>query len=157
MYWQAIVADRWIELSDVQAAFADAFGLPRECVDVVDDVAELVGPVPPEPRILVERGRGDGAFPMQIDAFLGGDAVEGQVADLAGTLSRMRALARHLNATLVFGEGGIGHDEQLRARPDGTIDVVALDGDAFDEDRIVVVGARPFREPATDSAPARAS
>lgn len=157
MYWQAIVADRWIGLDDLQAAFADAFGLSAACVDAVDDDADLTGPVPPTPRILIERGRAEGALPMQIDAFLGGDAVERQVADLAGTLSHMRALARSLNATLIFGDGPIGHDEQLRVSPDGAVDVVELDGDAFDEDRIVIVGAHPLPEHVLNGAPARAS
>jgi len=45
---------------------------------------------------------------------------------------------------MLFGTGPIGHEEQLRVTPDGHIDVVELDPDELDEDRFVIVGARPF-------------
>jgi hypothetical protein len=159
MYWQSILADHWIEQAVLKSVVADTFGLPSEGVDVVDDVTLLVGPVPPEPRILVERVRRDkhDGFPVQIDVFLGGDVVERQVADLAGTLDRARVLARQLGVMMLLGDGPIGNLEQLRVAPDGQVDIVQLDPDALDEDRFIIVGARPFTAAAADAASARAS
>jgi hypothetical protein len=47
---------------------------------------------------------------------------------------------------MLFGTGPIGNLEQLRVMPDGTVDVVVLDGDELDEERYVIVGSRPFTE-----------
>jgi hypothetical protein len=58
---------------------------------------------------------------------------------------------------MLLGDGPIGHEEQLRVTPDGTVDIVALDPDALDEERYIIVGARPFTEVAEDAATARAS
>jgi hypothetical protein len=35
--------------------------------------------------------------------------------------------------------------------PDGTVDIVQLDGDELDEDRFVITGARPFVEEPTEA------
>jgi hypothetical protein len=157
MYWQAMRVDPWLDEKRLRAAFAAVFRLDPSRIEVTDDPASLVGPIPPEPRILLEVFRRDGPFPLQLDVFLAADEIEREAVPLDGALRYARALARHLNATLLFGDGPIGHDEQLRVTPDGTVDVVELDGDEFDEDRIVVVGAHPLPEQALDGAPARAS
>jgi hypothetical protein len=156
MYWQSIMADRWIDRAVLRDSMSEAFDLAPRLIDVVDDMAELTGPVPPHPHILVERTRREGGFPLQFDVFLGGDDIEQPVADLDGTLARARALACGLGAVLLLGDGPIGHDEQLRVTPDGHVDVVELDGDELDENRFVIVGARPFVEHPAESAPARA-
>jgi hypothetical protein len=88
--------------------------------------------------------------------FLAGDELERPVADLAGTLARAREIARRLGATMLLGTGPIGHDEQIRVAPDGTVDIVELDGDEMDEERFVIVGARPFVEQPAGTAPAHA-
>jgi hypothetical protein len=144
MYWQAPMIDRWIDHDYLRKAVADAFRLDPHRVTVTDDSMTLTGPIPPEPRILLERVRREGSFPLQLDIFLAGDDLERPVADLAGTLVRARELARCLNAVMLFGTGPIGYEEQIRVAPDGTVDIVALDGDALDEDRFVIIGARPF-------------
>jgi hypothetical protein len=157
MYWQTPMIDRWIEHELLRAAFAEVFRLDPARIQVTDDALALIGlPIPSEPRILLECFRREGHFPLQLDVVLVGDELEQPVADLAGTLDKARALARRLNAVLLFGTGPIGYSEQLRVAPDGTVDVVQLDGDALDEDRFVVVGARPFVEQPAESAPARA-
>lgn len=157
MFWQSIRIDRWPGLDVIRAALSDVFALPPAKVQVVDDIGDMTGPILPEPRILAERTRRDDAFPLQLDVFLAADEIEREAVPLDGALHYARALARRLNATLVFGDGPIGHDEQLRVTPDGAVDVVELDGDEFDEDRIVIVGAHPFPEHAADTSPARAS
>ncbi len=157
MYWQSIVADRWLDPAVIHATFSDVFGLPPDRVEVTDDVARMSGPIPPEPRILVEYTRRYDAFPLQMDVFLGGDAIERPVADLSGTLACVRALTRRLESSFLLGTGPIANQEQLRVAPDGTVDVVALDPDAFDDDRFIIVGARPFSLAPEDAAPARAS
>ena len=35
--------------------------------------------------------------------------------------------------------------------PEGTVDIVQLDGDELDEDRFVIIGARPFVEEPTEA------
>lgn len=146
MFWQSIMANRWVERAALDKATSEAFALAPELIDVVDDLGELTGPVPPDPRILVLRTRREGPFPLQFDVFVGGDEIERPIADLPGTLQRARALARRLDAVLLLGTGPVGCDEQLRVAPDGTVDVVELDGDEMDEDRYVIVGSRPFVE-----------
>jgi hypothetical protein len=146
MYWQAILADRWIDRERIRDSVSVTFRLSPVRIDVVDDTAEIIGPVPPTPRILVERMRYDGDFPMRLDVFVGGDELERPVTSLTGTLVRARELARRLDAVLLLGTGPIGHDEQLRVAPDGTVDIVELDGDEMDEERFVIVGSRPFSE-----------
>ena len=59
-----------------------------------------------------------------------------------------------IGATLLFGDGPIGYSEQIRVAPDGTIDVVQLDWDDEDDDRFVILGARPFTEQPAEPAPA---
>lgn len=156
MFWQSAMIDRWIDHEALRHSLASAFAFDPVHIDVTDDVMTLTGPVPPEPRMLLERTRREGAFPLQLDIFLGGDNLEAQVADLTGTLERARVIARNLGAVLLLGDGPIGHDEQLRVKPDGTVDIVELDGDEMDEERFVVVGSRPFVEQPAESAPARA-
>jgi len=152
MYWQALVVDRRITQDRLCAAFADIFTLDPSGI-VVTDYPELwTGPIPPEPRIHLERFETEGPFPLQLSVFLIGDELERPVADLAGTLTRVKALARRLRATVLFGTGPIGYEEQIRVVPDGTVDIVQLDGDALDEDRFVIVGARPFSELPTEAA-----
>ena len=112
--------------------------------------------MPPNPRILVERTRREGHFPLQFDVFIGGDDLERPIADLSGTLERAQAIARSLDAVLLLGDGPIGHDEQLRVSPDGTVDIVELDGDEMDEDRFIIVGSRPFGEQPAETVPSRA-
>jgi hypothetical protein len=146
MFWQSFMADRWIDRAVIHQAVSAAFSLAPELIDVVDDIGELTGPVPSDPRILVERTQRQGGFPLQFDVFVGGDELEGPIADLPGTLYRARDLARGLGVVLLFGEGPIGHYEQLRVTPDGSIDIVELDADEMDEERFVIVGARPFVE-----------
>jgi hypothetical protein len=157
MFWQSIMADRWLDRDVLHRSMSEAFRLAPELIDVVDDIGELTGPVPPDPRILVERTRRKGDFPLQFDVFVGGDEIERPISNLAGTLIRARALAHRLNATLLLGTGPIGHYEHLRVLTDGTVDIVQLDGDELDEERHVIVGARPFAEQSVESAPARAS
>jgi hypothetical protein len=155
MYWQAMRVEPWLEHDALRAGFADVFCLDPARIEVTDDVATLVGhPILPKPRILLEYVRRDGAFPLQLDVFLVGDELERPIDDLAGTLIRARALARRLNATMLLGDGPIGHDEQLRVSPDGTVDIVALDGDEMDEERFVIVGSRPFVEQSAEPEPA---
>ena len=144
MYWQAMRVDPWIDGEVLRAAFADVFCLAPSRIEVTEDPTTLQGLIPPEPRILLECFRRDGAFPLQLDVFLVGEVLEGPVADLTGTLVRARAIARRLGAVLLLGTGPIGHEEQLRVAPDGTVDIVELDGDELDEERFVIVGARPF-------------
>jgi hypothetical protein len=157
MFWQSIMAGRWIDLATLHRAVSDTFALAPGLIDVVDDIGELTGPVPPDPRILVERTRREGDFPLQFDVFVGGDEIERPIANLAGTLVRARALAHRLNTNLLLGTGPIGHYEHLRVTPDGAVDVVELDADELDEERFVIIGARPFTEQPAESAPARAS
>ena len=154
MYWQTPMIDRWIDLDILRAAFADVFSLRPSRIQVSDDVLTMTDPRPPEPRMLLERTRRDGPFPLQLDVVLVGDELERPVADLAGTLAKARALARHLNAVMLFGTGPIGYEEQMRVAPDSTVDIVQLDGDALDEDRFIIVGARPFTEQPAEPAPA---
>jgi hypothetical protein len=154
MYWQTPMIDRWIDHDILRAAFADAFGLSPSRIQVTDDILAMTDPRPPEPRMLLERTRRDGPFPLQLDVVLVGEDLERPVADLAGTLVRARQLARCLNAVMLFGTGPIGHDEQIRVQPDGTVDIVELDGDEMDEERFIIVGARPFAEQPAEPAPA---
>ncbi len=155
MYWQAMRVDPWIDHECLQVAFAEVFRLDPSRIQVTDDSLTLTGPIPPEPRVLLETFRREGPFPLQLDVFLAGDELERPVADLAGSLVKARGLARRLHAVLLLGDGPIGHDEQIRVAPDGTVDIVALDGDEMDEERFVVVGARPFSD--MPSAASRAS
>ena len=100
--------------------------------------------MPPTPRILVERTRREGHFPLQFDVFVGGDEIEKPIETFAGTLDRAQAISRALQAVLLIGDGPIGHDEQIRVQPDGTFDIVELDGDEMDESRFVILGSRPL-------------
>jgi hypothetical protein len=155
MFWQSIMADRWIGRALLHRAVFETFRLAPEFVDVIDDMAELHGPAAPDPRILVQRTRREGRFPLQFDVFVGGDDLERLIVELAGTVDRARALASRLGAVLLLGTGPIGHDEKLRIAPDGTVDVVELDGDELDEDRFVIVGARPFVQQPAEASTAR--
>jgi hypothetical protein len=155
MYWQAMRVDPWLDQGSLRVAFAGVFCLDPSRIEVTDDLMTLNGPPPPGPRILLEYFRRDGAFPLQLDIFLAGNDLERPVADLAGTLVRARALAIRLGAVRLLGTGPIGHDEQLRVAPDGTIDVVQLDGDELDEDRFVIVGSRPFVKQPAEASTAR--
>lgn len=155
MFWQSIMADRWIDRASLHQAVSEAFALAPDLIDVVDDIGELTGPVPPEPRILVERTRREGPFPLQFDVFVGGDEIERPIADLPGALQRARELSHGLDAVLLLGTGPIGHDEQIRVSPDGSVDIVQLDGDELDEDRFIIVGARPFVEQPAEATRAR--
>jgi hypothetical protein len=105
---------------------------------------------------VLETIRRDGPFPLQLNVFVGGDELEQPIADLAGTLARARVLARRMNVTMLLGDGPIGYEEQLRVSPDGTVDIVQLDGDELDEERFVIRGARPFSEEPVEHSPARA-
>jgi hypothetical protein len=155
MFWQSIMVNRWTGLPEIRHALANAFQLSPERVQVVEDIATLSGPILPEPRILAECTRRDGDFPLQLDVFLAATEIERMAVPLDGALRYVRALARLLDVTMLIGEGPIGHDEQLRVQPDGTVDIVELDGDEMDEDRFIIVGARPFTEQPAE--PARAS
>lgn len=146
MYWQAMRVEPWIDHDRLRAAFAEIFRLDPARIEVTDDRLTLTGPIPPEPRMLLETFRREGLFPLQLDVFLAGDELEQPVADLAGSLVKAQGLARRLRAVLLLGTGPIGHDEQLRVSPDDTVDIVELDGDEMDEDRFVIVGARPFTD-----------
>ena len=153
MYWQAPMIDRWIDHDTLRAAFSEVFDLDPSRVEVADDTRTLTGPVPPLPRLVLETVRRAGPFPLQLNVFVGSDELEHPIADLAGTLVRARQLAARLNAVMLFGDGPIGHDEQLRVTPNGTVDIVQLDGDEMDEDRFVIIGARPFVEQPAEAQP----
>jgi hypothetical protein len=155
MFWQSIMADRWIGRTLLHRAVSETFHLAPELVDVIDDLAELKGPAAPDPRILVQRTRRDGPFPLQFDVFVGGADLERPIAELAGTVDHARKLASRLGAVLLLGTGPIGHEEQLRVAPDGTVDIVELDGDELDEERFVIVGSRPFAEQPAEVSTAR--
>jgi hypothetical protein len=146
MYWQAMRVEPWLGHDSLRSAFAEVFRLAPSRIEVTDDRLSLTGPIPPEPRILLETFRREGAFPLQLDIFLAGDDLERPVADLAGSLMRARELARRLGAVLLLGTGPICHDEQLRVAPDGAVDIVQLDGDEMDEERFVITGSRSFSE-----------
>ena len=148
--------DRWVDHGTLPAAFAEVFSLDPSRIEITDYPEFMTGPIPPEPRIHLECVRREGPFPLQLSIFLIGDELERPVADLAGTLVRARQLARRLDAVLLLGTGPIGHDEQLRVVPDGTVDIVQLDGDEMDEERFVIIGSRPFVEEPTESVPSRA-
>jgi hypothetical protein len=157
MYWQAPMLGRWVTHDALRVSFASVFALDPSCIDIVDYPHRPTGPIPPEPRILLERFDHDGPFPFHLNIFLAGDALERPVTDLAGTLHYARALARQLGVTMLFGTGPIGYEEQIRVAPDGTVDIVELDGDELDADRFVIVGSRPFAEQPAESVPSRAS
>ncbi|MFN8637589.1 MAG: hypothetical protein U0893_27365 [Chloroflexota bacterium] len=146
MVWQDVMIDRWIEHDALRAAFALVFAIDPARIEIVDLPDTLTGPIPPEPYILLERIDHEGPFPLHLRMVLAGDTLECPVADLAGTLDYVRALARALNATMLFWDGPIGHDEELRVAPDGTVDIVEMDDDELDEERYVIVGSRPFTE-----------
>lgn len=146
MYWQAPMVDRWFDDACLRAAFADTFGLDPARIEVTDDTQNLKGPIPPEPRMILEHMWREGPFPLRLNVFLAGDELERPVADLAGTLMRARELARQLGATMLFGTGPIAYSEQIRVAPDGSVDVVQLDWDDEDEDKFVILGSRPFSE-----------
>ena len=157
MYWQAPMLERWVGHDALRAAFAAVFALDPSRIQILDFPQRPVGPIPSEPRILLERVDHEGPFPMHINVFLAGDALERPVADLAGTLEYARALARWLGVTMLFGTGPIGCEEQIRVTPEGTVDIVQLDGDELDEDRFVIIGARPFVEEPTEASRAAIS
>jgi len=156
MYWQAMRVEPWIGHDSLRASFSEVFHLDPSSVQVTDDPLTLQGLIPPEPRILLECFRREGPFPLQLDVFLAGHDIERPVADLAGTLVRARELARRLDAMLLLGTGPIGHDEQIRVAPDGTVDIVELDGDEMDEERFIVIGSRPLSDLPAQAAPAPA-
>lgn len=153
MYWQAPMLERWMSHDGLRAAFAEVFSLDPSRIEITDYPGLPTGPIPPEPRILLEYFRREGPFPLQLDVFLAGGELERPVADLAGTLIRARQLARRLDAVMLLGTGPIGHDEQLRVSPDGTVDIVELDGDEMDEDRFVIIGSRSFVEQPDEATP----
>ena len=153
MYWQSAMIDRWIDHTTLRRALSAAFRFDPAHIDVTDDVTTMTGPIPPEPRMHLERVRREGAFPLQLDVFLGGDILESQVLDLTGTLERARQIARNLGAVLLIGDGPIGHEEQIRVAPDGTVDIVQLDADELDEDRFLIIGSRPFVEHPAEAPP----
>src|SRR4051812_2056607 len=103
MYWQAPMIDRWIAHDHLRAAFADVFSLNPSRIEIIDYPMLWTGPIPPEPRIALERIRREGPFPLQLNVALVGDVLERPVADLAGTLDKACALARALNAVMLFG------------------------------------------------------
>ena len=146
MYWQAPMLERWVGHDALRAAFASMLALDPSRIEIVDYPQRPTGPIPPEPRILLEQVDHEGPFPLHLNIFLAGDTLERPVADLAGTLEYARALARQLDVTMLFGTGPIGYEEQIRVVPDGTVDIVQLDGDELDEERFVIIGARPFVE-----------
>ena len=145
------MADRWIGRALLHRAVCETFHLAPELVDVIDDLAELKGPAAADFRILVQRTRREGRFPLQFDVFVGGDDLERPIVELAGTVDRARKLATRPGAVLLLGTGPIGHDEQLRVAPDGTVDIVELDGDELDGERFVIIGSRPFTEQPTEA------
>lgn len=146
MYWQAPMLDRWLEPGVLRRAFVSAFALDASHITVIDFPNRWTGPIPPEPRIHLESVRREGPFPQQLNVFVGGAEIERAIANLSGTLNRARVLARELNVTMLLGDGPIGHQEQIRVTPNGTVDVVQLDGDELDEERYVIVGSRPFTD-----------
>ena len=146
MYWQVPMVDRWMSHDGLRADFAEVFSLDPSHIKITDYPDLLTGPIPAEPRIHLEGVRREGPFPLQLSIFLIGDELERPIADLAGTLVRARQLARRLGAVMLFGTGPIGYEEQIRVTPDGTVDIVQLDGDELDEERFVIVGSRPFVE-----------
>lgn len=160
MFWQSIMADRLLELDELQAAVSNVFALDEAKVQATDDVLELTGPIPEDPTILIERILRDGPFPLQFDMFLGGADLEASVSDLASTLARVRGLAKLLAAALLIGDGPVGNLERLRIQPEGTVDIVEVDDNALDEDRFVIVGMRGFPNEGPEARmlrPARAS
>jgi hypothetical protein len=157
MIWQNPMLGRWIEHDVLRTAFASVFAIDPSRIEICDPPAMLSGPIPPEPRIVLERIDHEGPFPMHLNVALVGETLERPVEDLAGTLDYARALARRLNVTMLFGTGPIGNLEQLRVAPDGTVDVVELDDDELDEDRFVIVAARPFTELPASTTSAAAS
>lgn len=153
MIWQDPMLERWIDHDTLRAAFASVFSLGPSRIHIIDYPTMWSGPIPPEPRIILERIDHEGPFPMHLRVALVGDTLERPVADLAGTLEYARALARRLNVTMLFGTGPIGNLELLRLAPDGAVDIVQLDGDELDEDRFVIIGARPFVEEPAEATP----
>jgi hypothetical protein len=156
MYWQAMRVGPWLDHGALRAAFAEAFSLDPARIYVIEYPDLWQGPIPPEPRIMLECARHEGHSPLQLDAFLVGDEVERPVADLAGTLDRAQALAKRLCATLLFGTGPIEHCEEIRVAPNGAIDIVQLDWDNDDEHKLVILGSRPLTELPTEPVPASA-
>jgi hypothetical protein len=144
MHWQDPIVDRWISHDCLRAAFAEAFAIDPSNIAITDYPELWTGPIPPEPRLHLGRVRQEGPFPLQLSVAVVGAEIERPVADLAGTLMRARELAKRLGATMLFGTGPIGYEEQIRVAPDGTVDIVQLDGDELDEERYVIVGSRPF-------------
>ena len=154
MYWQAAMVDRWIDHETLRAVFATVFGLDPGRIDVADDTRNLTGSIPPTPRLVLETVRREAPFPLQLNVFVGGEELERPIQSLEGTLRLARALARQMHATMLLGDGPIGYEEQIRVAPDGTVDIVQLDGDELDEDRYVIVGARPFSDLPAEAAQA---
>jgi len=113
--------DRWIDHDRLRADFADVFNLSPSRIEIMDYPTLWTGPIPPEPRIVLERIRREGPFPLQLNAALVGDELERPVSGLDGTLARAKDLARRLGATMLFGTGPIGYEEQIQVAPDGEV------------------------------------
>lgn len=133
MYWTDLAFDRAVPDERVRKAWATVFGVAPEDVSVVVDFAGENPWADPRTRIVLERLKRQGEYPLQVMVILGGADLEARVATLEGELATVRQLCAELDCRALISTEGIEPWELLLVTPAGETTIVEVDDDELEE------------------------
>ena len=138
MVWQDLLLDRWIDQPTLGRALAIVLDVEQQNLLVVDDVADPMLAVAGA-KVLAERTRRRGQFPLQLSVYVRDEAVWRRVEGFDETVRLVRELCALLRSSCLITGDAQDPEEDFLIRPTGDILRVTLD-----DDELTVVASEPF-------------
>ena len=145
MVWQDLLLDRWIDGPALGRALATVFDVEQQSVLVVDDVANLTLEVVGV-KVLAERTRRGGQFPLQLSVYVRDEAVWRRVQEFDEIVRLVRELCALLRSSCLITGDAQDPEEDFLIRPTGDLLRVTLDHDELTvvaSEPVEMVAARP--------------
>lgn len=138
MVWQDLLLDRWIDEPALGRALATVFDVEQQRVLVVDDIADPTLAVAGA-KVLAERTRRQGQFPLQLSVYVRDEAEWRRIEEFDETVRLVRELCALLRSSCLITGGAQDPEEDFLIRPNGDVLRVTLDDEEF-----TVVATEPF-------------
>jgi hypothetical protein len=147
MLWQELEVSRALSDVDLVQAWSLVFSVDSESVLVVDTMEDAPPVSDTRIRIVLERWRQPGQFPLHVVVYVRGADLGAGVSKLDGSLDLVRRFCATAECDCLLSDDDVNPHTMILVRRTGQVCPVVLDGDALDRDKLVIAASQPVESP----------
>lgn len=147
MLWQELEVSGDLSDGDLIGAWSKILDIDPDGVRVVDTMEDAPSISEARARIVLERWRQSGQFPLHVVIYVRGADLEERVSEPNAGLDVVRRFCSAVKSDCLLSDGDVNPYTMLLVRRTGEVSSVVLDGDALDRDELMLAAGQAAESP----------